>query len=218
MYFQDNSDAVSNDLEGSTTPKRDLSPSDTEEEQIQPGPSRRGRGSTCGRVPGQACSRACGRGRGGGRAQNNPPPEYQWRNVKFSDYFEDDWLEIPRQRGILFDTSNYKPIDFFKSTSSLMKVLDIMTTHTNLYATQFLENRTTSTYFQYNYWTDTSLKEMQAYVALPIAMGINNKPEIPDFVFPLDSLRWPHREMRSNQRELFIARQQPGAVAPFANN
>ena len=58
MYFKDDSDAVSNDLEGSTTPKRDLSPSDTEEEHIQPGPSRCGRGSTRGRVPGRALGRA----------------------------------------------------------------------------------------------------------------------------------------------------------------
>ena len=55
-----------------------------------------------------------GRGIGRGRAQNNQPPEYQWRNVDFSDYFEDDWLETPRQRGILIDTSDYKPVDFFK--------------------------------------------------------------------------------------------------------
>ena len=64
MYFQDDSDTVSNDFEGTSTPQRDLSPSDSEEEQIQPGPSRRRRGSTRSRAQGRAPRRASGWGRG----------------------------------------------------------------------------------------------------------------------------------------------------------
>ena len=56
-------------------------------------------------------------------------------------------------------------------------IFDTMTNRTNLYANQFLENGNIGTYS----WIDTSLKEMQTYVAVQIALDINNKPEIPDY-------------------------------------
>ena len=222
MYFQDDSDTVSNDLEGPSTPQRDPSPSDSEEEQIQSGPSRRGRGSTRSRARGRARGRTHGQGQGRGRAQNNQPPEYQWRNVDFSDYFEDDWLETPRQRGILIDTSDYKPVDFFKYFFP-DEVFDTMSTHSNLYATQFLENRNNRTYSRYNSWTDTSVKEIQAYVALQIAMGINNRPEIPDYwstywltagkfndVMPRNRYQLLNAFLHFNNNDLRIARGEEG--------
>ena len=178
MYFQDSSDAESSDAETVPATLRDPSPPDTEE---QPGPSTR-RAPTRGRVRGRARGRGRGRGRGmgRGRGQNNQPPEFEWRNVDFLDYFDDDWLGTPRRQGVLVDTSEYKPVDYFKYFFP-DEVFDIMTTNTNLYATQFLENRNLGTFSRYHKWTDTTAKEMQAYVALQIAMGINNKPEIPDY-------------------------------------
>ena len=55
-----------------------------------------------------------------------------------------------------------------------------MASHINRYAKQYLENRNIGPYSRYHKWSETSIQEMQAYVALQIAMGINSKPELPD--------------------------------------
>lgn len=173
MYFQDSFDT---DTEGGTTPQRDPSPPNT----VDQLGIRTTRVSTHGRVPGQARGRGRGRGQGRGRARNNQPPEYEWRHVDFFYSFDDNWLGTPRRQGVLIDTSEFKPVDYFKYFFP-DDVFDIMTTNTNLYATQFLENRNLGSFSRYHKWTETNAKEMQVYVALQIAMGINNKPEIPDY-------------------------------------
>ena len=71
----------------------------------------------------------------------------------------------------MYDKSDYKPVDYFEYFFP-DNVFGIMTTHTN--SNMQLSFLKIGTF--YNKWPNTSLNEMQAYVALQIAMSINKKP------------------------------------------
>ena len=128
---------------------------------------------------GRARERAQGQGvRGLGRGVL--PPEVSWRPVNFNDDFDLNWVGEPQRTGILVDTSEFQPVNFFKYFFP-DSVFDIMTTHTNLYARQYLDNRNFGPYSRYHKWSDKSPEEMKAYIALQVAMGINSKLELPDY-------------------------------------
>lgn len=163
--FQEESNAASDGLPVPGT-ARDSSPASNEEQPVQQA-RRQGRGSAHGRVRGQAHGQGQGRGTARGNAQ---PPEFNWTYVDFYDDFDVDWVGTPCRNGVLIDTTDFQPVDYFKYCFP-DDVFDITVTHTNLFATQFLQNRTLGSHSRYHKWTDTSVKEMQAYVALQIAMG-----------------------------------------------
>jgi len=124
-----------------------------------------------------------GRGRGTSNCviRNQPPPHFNWKPVDFLDDFDMDWFGTPQQRGVLIDTTDYQPVDYFKYFFP-DQLFDLIVTNTNLYASQFLQNQTDlGTHSRYHKWRETNSNEMQAYIALQIAMGLNNKPELPDY-------------------------------------
>lgn len=146
----------------------------------------RARGSTAGRrgrgtvaSTSREASTTSRRGRGRAAAAENPP-EFIWSHVDFNDTFDMHWVGQPQRTGVLIDTSDFKPVDYFKYFFP-DEFFSIMARHTNLYAEQYLENRTLGTHSRFNKWSETSVLEMQAYIALQIAMGINSKPEIADY-------------------------------------
>lgn len=56
-----------------------------------------------------------------------------------------------------------------------------MVLHTNEYARQYFENNTNfRQYSRLHIWNPVTTEDMNAFVALQIAMGINSKPEIED--------------------------------------
>lgn len=51
----------------------------------------------------------------------------------------------------------------------------------NSYAQQYLAGNNLSPHSRFQRWSETSSEEMKAYVAVQIAMGLNNRPEIEDY-------------------------------------
>lgn len=98
------------------------------------------------------------------------------------DDFDTSWLsDSDHRRGILVDTTDYSPVDFFKLFFP-NRLFETMVDNTNLYAEQFFQSQSEfSQYSRFRNWVPTTVSEIEAYVALQIAMGINNKPELEDY-------------------------------------
>lgn len=105
-----------------------------------------------------------------------------WEDYDDFDPFECDWLpNYQRPRGILVDTSDFKPVDYFSLFFS-DEALTLMAEETNRYAMQYLDS--TCDFPQssrLHKWYDTSVEEMKAYLALQIAMGLCQKPSLEDY-------------------------------------
>lgn len=105
-----------------------------------------------------------------------------WEDYDDFDPFECDWLpNYQRPHGILVDTSDFKPVDYF-SLFFPDEALTLMAEETNRYAMQYLDS--TCDFPQssrLHKWYDTSVEEMKAYLALQIAMGLCQKPSLEDY-------------------------------------
>lgn len=110
------------------------------------------------------------------------PAVIEWEQYHRDDPYVPDWLgDRPRRTGILVDTSEFSYLDYFKLFFPT-DLFDLITTQTNLYATQFMESHDNlPRHSRFRQWTPTSPAEMQAYVAIQIMIGLNNRPEIEDY-------------------------------------
>lgn len=110
----------------------------------------------------------------GGRRAEQP---MEWEVYEDIDPYESVWLEDYNERqGILFDSSNFAPVDFFKLFMP-DAAFDLIAMETNRYAMQYFDDPTdlppSSRFLK---WKDTSRAEVKAFVALQIAMGLCQKP------------------------------------------
>ena len=136
---------------------------------------------------GDSRSRGRGRGRGPGHSSsvNRQRPTadlFQWTPYHTGDPYEPNWLcDYRRRRGILVDTTNFKPVDYFKLFFP-DEVFELMRTQSNLYREQMLtEDVAHLPHARLINMKPIEDGEMQAFVALQIAMGLCNKPAISDY-------------------------------------
>ncbi|XP_005099146.1 piggyBac transposable element-derived protein 4-like [Aplysia californica] len=96
------------------------------------------------------------------------------------DRYVNDWLpDFSQQPGLLVDTENFRCVDFFSLFFS-PAVIDLLVTQTNSYAAHCLDPLPATNYYKKR-WSDTYREEMQAFIGLQIAMGLNPKPSIDDY-------------------------------------
>ena len=118
------------------------------------------------------------------RQRNHPrdrPAEQvvEWEVYEHIDPYQSEWLQdYNERRGILVDTSNFAPVDFFYLFMP-DAAFELIYTEINRYALQYLDDPAdlppSSRYLS---WSDTSKAEIKAFVALQIAMGLCQKPSI----------------------------------------
>ena len=100
-----------------------------------------------------------------------------WEFYSYIDPFDSDWLpEYKKTSGILIETTDFEPVDCFYSFFP-EEAFKLIAEETNRYADQFFD---TPVDFppssRFHAWSDTSVEEIKAFVALQIAMGLCNKP------------------------------------------
>ena len=79
------------------------------------------------------------------------------------------------------DTSEFSPLDYFKLFFP-DEAFELMCEQTNLSSLQFFDQPVEfSARSRFNSWTETTVSELHAYVALQIAMGLCQKNEIEDY-------------------------------------
>ena len=105
-----------------------------------------------------------------------------WEDVSIYDNIDQTWIPPFQQRtGVLVDTVNFQPVDYFKLFFP-DDLFCLISEQTNLFAEQFFDNPADLTqHSRFQKWTDTSPSEIQAFVALQIAMGLNCKPSVKDY-------------------------------------
>eukprot|EP00745_Piridium_sociabile_P004562 TRINITY_DN12743_c0_g1_i2.p1 TRINITY_DN12743_c0_g1~~TRINITY_DN12743_c0_g1_i2.p1 ORF type:complete len:167 (+),score=34.64 TRINITY_DN12743_c0_g1_i2:343-843(+) len=97
------------------------------------------------------------------------------------DPFEQDWLPpFTRRRGVLVDTRDFSPVDYFQLFFP-DDVFQFLATETNRYAAQFLQGRALSTHSRFKKWVETDMSEMKAFAALQIAMGLCQKSDLEEY-------------------------------------
>jgi len=107
-------------------------------------------------------------------------PEFHWDSYDWMDPYSNDWLPPFQQRpGVLVDTSDFGCIDFF-SLVFKPAVIDLIVKQTNDYAVRCLHALPETNYYKQR-WSDTNKEEMQAFIGLQIAMGLNPKPSLDDY-------------------------------------
>ena len=104
-------------------------------------------------------------------------------NIKWEDPANFNPLNLPpfRRRGrngLLVDTTDYDIIQYFEIFWP-QQIYQLIAEQTNLYAEQFFDCPVeVPPNSRYRAWKDTNAEEMQAFIALELAMGICNKPNI----------------------------------------
>ena len=113
---------------------------------------------------------------------DNDFTSFSWEFYSYLDPFESDWLPDYIERpGILVDTTRFEPVDYFYQYFP-EEAFNLMAAETNRYADQFFDTPVDfSPSSRFHTWTDTSVDEIKAFVALQIAMGLCNKPAISDY-------------------------------------
>ena len=108
--------------------------------------------------------------------------QIEWEHYEDVDPYESVWLRDYNERqGILVDTTNFTPVDFFYLFMPEAE-FELISVETNRYAMQYLDDtadpppRT-----RFLSWIDTSKAEKKAFIALQIAMGLCQKPSIPSY-------------------------------------
>ena len=116
-------------------------------------------------------------GERGNRRATVRRPEIKWEIYEDIDPFESTWLQkfTPRP-GILVDTSEFAPVDFFYLFFP-NEAFELISTETNRYAIQNLDSTADfEPSSRFHAWSDTSPDEIKAFVSLEIAMGLGQKP------------------------------------------
>lgn len=107
---------------------------------------------------------------------------WDWRMYDDLDDYYPQWLpEYKGQRGVLVDTSDFTPLNYFQLFFP-DTLFDLMETETNRYALQQLDSTTDlPPHSRFTEWADTCQTELRAYVAMVISMGLCSKPTIADY-------------------------------------
>ena len=93
----------------------------------------------------------------------------------------DSWLpQYKRKIGVLVDTSNFEPVNYFKLFFP-DSIFSLTATQSNQYLDQMKELPNLPADSRLQTAEQTSDKEQQAYVALQIAMGLCSKPALADY-------------------------------------
>jgi hypothetical protein len=114
---------------------------------------------------------------------NNPDPtNIHWESYSYLDPFESNWLcKYKEKPAILIETTDFEPVDYFHAffpEDAFKRIAE----ETNRYADQFFDTPVEfSPPSRFHAWSDTSVDEIKAFVALQIAMGLWNKPAISDY-------------------------------------
>ena len=111
--------------------------------------------------------------------RNRQAEQIEWEVYEDFDPYESVWLQDYSERqGILVNTTNFTPVDFFYLFMP-DAAFELISVETNRYALQYLDDPAdlppSSRLLS---WIDTSKTEMKAFVALQIAMGLCQKPTI----------------------------------------
>ena len=109
-------------------------------------------------------------------------PKIKWEIYKDIDPFESTWLQkfTPRP-GILVDTSEFAPVDYFYLLFP-NEAFKLISTETNRYAIQYLDSTTDfEPSSRFHAWSDMSPDKIKAFVSLEIAMGLCQKPAHADY-------------------------------------
>ena len=120
------------------------------------------------------------------RQQGQPPWQFEWEGYDDLDPYQPDWLPgYDRRPGILVETTDFQPVDYFQQFFP-REAFQLIADQTNLFALQFFDNPAPlSPHSRFNKWEDTSPQEIKANVALQIGMGLCQKNEIEDYLNPI---------------------------------
>ena len=89
---------------------------------------------------------------------------FNWVTDEFIDPFSNDWLpDYTRRRGVLVDTSDYKPVDYFKLYFP-DAAFDLIAQETNRHVMYFLDNPVDlPPHSRFAKRVDTNPQEIKAY-------------------------------------------------------
>ena len=108
--------------------------------------------------------------------------QIEWEHYEDVDPYESVWLQDYNERqGILVDTTNFTPVDFFYLFMP-EAAFELISVETNRYAMQYLDDTADPPpRSRFLSWIDTSKAEIKALIALQIAMGLCQKRSIPSY-------------------------------------
>ena len=89
-------------------------------------------------------------------------------------------MTYTKNRGVLVDTSGFEPVDFFKLFFP-DNVFTLMKTESNRYREQMMASGNFTQHSRLGNMRKIEDEEIEAFVALQIAMGLCNKPAISDY-------------------------------------
>uniref|UniRef100_A0A8C4S1I0 PiggyBac transposable element-derived protein domain-containing protein n=1 Tax=Erpetoichthys calabaricus TaxID=27687 RepID=A0A8C4S1I0_ERPCA len=107
-------------------------------------------------------------------AASTPTARFAWEEYPEIDPWEPIWLpDFTRRHGLLLDTMDYKPLDYFNLFFP-EAVSQLISDETNRYAEQFFESRDAlAPRSRFSKWKPTTKDEMKGFVALQIEMGLD---------------------------------------------
>ncbi|XP_039621622.1 activating transcription factor 7-interacting protein 1 isoform X1 [Polypterus senegalus] len=102
------------------------------------------------------------------------PATVIWEDYPEFDSWKPSWLpDFKKTHGVLVDTTNYEPVDYFKLFFP-ESVFELMSMETNRYAERFFNSPCKlSPHSRFSKWKPTTKEEMKGYVALQIEMGLD---------------------------------------------
>ena len=115
------------------------------------------------------------------RGRAVPEDPFKWIAYTTEDPYEPDWLmTYKNKRGVLVDTSTFQPVDYFKLFFP-DEVFTLMKTQSNVYREQMAARGNFTRHSRLGNMKPVEDGDMEAFVALQIAMGLCNKPAISDY-------------------------------------
>ena len=114
------------------------------------------------------------------RRRDRQAAQIEWEVYEDIDSYESVWLQDYNERqGILVDTMNFTPVDFFYNLFMPKAAFELISVETNRYAMQYLDDTADPLLsLRFLSWIDTSKAEIKAFIALQIAMSLCQKPSI----------------------------------------
>ena len=155
--------------------------------------------------------------------RNRQVEQIEWEVYEDVDPYESVWLQDYSERqGILVNTANFTPVDFYLFMPDA--AFELISVETNRCALQYLDDPADlPPSSRFLGWIDTSKTEMKSFVALQIAMGLCQKPSIRSYwnefwltYIPFDSVMSRNRFeliqtfLHFNNTELQVPRGQRG--------
>lgn len=137
-----------------------------------------------------------------------------WQHYDPMDPYEPDWIEeFVERRGVLVDTTNFEPLQYF-SLYFPEEAFQLIVDQTNDYAMQFFDNtQDISPRSRFRQMKPTSVMEMKVFVALQYAMGLCQKHCLEDYWGAYWLTHTPFTKVMSRDRFEMIS-----SFIHFANN